>query len=432
MLRPSHSSALIAACFLSLLQTSASAFPSAHESAPNWWPPSQPKFVLSQDYPATLPAPENYPWKQIDFRTQGLDYLRSVLAYVYEGNVTGPVERTWQVHINPVRKWYHTPWMEVSKNGREFVRGLTRERTSVEGELWSDPPSPLVQNWAVGFYNPPGGFIIGQMWKDPANPDPAAAQEFPDGTVAAKLLFTAATPQDVPYLRGSVQWLANIHSMIDCRIRDMPDDSPPCERRIQPVRLLQIDVAIKDSRANATGGWVFGTFVYDGSAPGQTPWERMIPVGVMWGNDPGISPDSIKAGDQLKESVINRAKMPTQHLGCAGRLNGPVDNPVSSCMSCHARAQFPAPAMVPRSCDSSAASLSFFTNVTKDSPRPAGTLWFDYSLQLSTAFENFCEANNTHPRCRTAPVPPGAPPAAAAAASPAPRQAISPPPKRGD
>ena len=372
--------------------------------------------MLSADYPATRPAAENYPWLAVDFRTQGLEYLRRVLAYVYEGNTSGPIQQTFQVHKNTVRRWYHAPWMDVEKNGREFIHGLTRERTSVPGELWDDPPSPPAQNWAVGFYNPPGGFIIGQMWKDQAKPDPAAAASFPEGTVGAKLLFTAAQVSDVPYLRGSVEWLANIHGNINCR-RPFPHNSPLCAREPQTVRLLQIDVAIKDERAKETGGWVYGTFVYDAAAPGRTPWERMVPVGLMWGNDPGVTPDQVNAGYQLKETVINRGKMPRQHLGCAGRLNGPVDNPVSACLSCHGRAQFPAPDMVPSTCDGSADSLKFFTNLTEASPRPPGTHWFDYSLQLSTGFRNFCEKNTSYPQCLTAP-PAAAGAAAAAAASP--------------
>jgi hypothetical protein len=63
----------------------------------------------------------------------------------------------------------------------------------------------------------------------------------------------------------------------------------------------------------------------------------------MWGNDPGGLP--------LTQSWIN-PKAPLyarQHLGVDDRLNGPVDNPDSACMSCHSTAQAPAVAdMMPR------------------------------------------------------------------------------------
>ncbi len=54
--------------------------------------------------------------------------------------------------------------------------------------------------------------------------------------------------------------------------------------------VLQIDVAVKDSRASGTTGWVFGTFNYNSAASGARPWDKMVPVGLMWGNDPLLTP----------------------------------------------------------------------------------------------------------------------------------------------
>ena len=72
----------------------------------------------------------------------------------------------------------------------------------------------------------------------------------------------------------------------------------------------------------------------------------------MWGNDPGITgdeytnptPTETRINPNLKESVINPdpKELPPTHLGWNGRLNGPVDNPRSSCMSCHMTAEIPA------------------------------------------------------------------------------------------
>jgi hypothetical protein len=404
MEKPVYSNAFIAriAAVAMLLGTctGASAFPNAHEDPPGWWPASAPRFALSASYPATRPPAESLPWKSIDFRTAGLEYLRAVLAYVYEGNL----QVDWRVNENAVRKWYHVPWMEVGKYGREFVHGLTRERTSNEGELWNSPPNPTVQNWAVGFYNPPGGYVLGQFWKNPLAPDPGAAKDFPDGTVAAKLLFTSANARDVPYLRGAPEWQANIHKSVECRIRGVDDSSPLCEREIQTVRLLQIDIAVRDDRPGnpSPTNWVFGTFVYDADAPGVNAWNRMVPVGIMWGNDPGVTPDMVQKGFQLRETVINRGKIPPQRLGCAGRLNGPVDHPTSSCLSCHATASYPSTGyMAPRACDGSPDSLSFFNNINTATPRDPNVAWMDYSLQLASAFRNFCVANPAYGRCRT-------------------------------
>lgn len=45
----------------------------------------------------------------------------------------------------------------------------------------------------------------------------------------------------------------------------------------------------------------------------------------------------------LEQTIINpdRKELPPTHLGWDGRLNGPLDNSLSSCFSCHMTASFP-------------------------------------------------------------------------------------------
>jgi hypothetical protein len=54
----------------------------------------------------------------------------------------------------------------------------------------------------------------------------------------------------------------------------------------------------------------------------------MAPLGVQFGPGEG------------QTIVVHERLMPN---GYQDRLNGPADNPMSSCMSCHARAQWPEP-----------------------------------------------------------------------------------------
>lgn len=237
---------------------STSPFPSARGEPLAGW--NGPLFKLSQNYPTTTPAAETLPWKAFDFRTQASQYLAAVYAYALAGNR----EVDWQGDQNAVRKWYHVPWLHSGANGREFVHGLTRERSSRPHELHPLQTNTF-RNYAVGLYNAPGGYVVGRVWQDHENPNPAAAQ-FPDGTVTVKLLFTTATVAEVPYLANTFEW--------DAHVSPVGTDA----RTIQTVRLLQIDVAVRDSRANSTTGWVFGTFAYDGTAAGATPWDRMRPV----------------------------------------------------------------------------------------------------------------------------------------------------------
>ena len=55
------------------------------------------------------------------------------------------------------------------------------------------------------------------------------------------------------------------------------------------MRLAQIDFGIRDPRFNGTTGWVYGTFMYfndSGAVPAD--WKsKLLPVGLMWGNDHG-------------------------------------------------------------------------------------------------------------------------------------------------
>jgi hypothetical protein len=61
------------------------------------------------------------------------------------------------------------------------------------------------------------------------------------------------------------------------------------------------------------------------------PWDRVVPVGLMWGNDPNMNQEAFENGAKPEESWIN-PKAETIRLnlggkrpswGWNGRLNGP-------------------------------------------------------------------------------------------------------------
>jgi hypothetical protein len=113
-------------------------------------------------------------------------------------------------------------------------------------------------------------------------------------------------------------------------------------------------------------------------------------------------PSETRINPELKETVINTTRvhgtleLPPMHLGWNGRLNGPVDNPNSSCMSCHMTAEYPQLSalnptfMFPSPPRGSAAWMAWFQNqqcntpFNKDQAQSA-----DFSLQLSGALHNF-------------------------------------------
>jgi uncharacterized membrane protein YphA (DoxX/SURF4 family) len=359
-------------------------FPSASMPAPQEW--NGAVFQLSQDYPAIIKKDDKMPWLEIDYKKDPKNYLMTVYRYVIEGNV----EANWVLQNNQTRKWYHAPWMHYRfvgdmDMGREPINGLTRERDSRPYEL-SDQQSTIYQNWAIGFYNPLGGYTVGQVWKDENNPDPTKAV-FADGAVSAKIIFTEADSIEVPYLKGAPEFT--------CLIYKKAGD--PTVRKLKKLHLLQVDIAVKDPRAKEGSGWVMGTFFYQGNIENVNPWLRVLPVGLAWGNDPGITTENVKS-NPLKDCFVNPEALKISKLGWAGRVNGLIDNPQSSCISCHGSAASPmlgggAPDDGMTKAErmhwfSKTASLnnSYFDNTTS----------LDYSLQLAFGIQNFKDWKATH------------------------------------
>ena len=377
---------------------------------PGW---TGPTFQLSHDYPqqnpgtcpdtvckwlanptvktAFLMTPGSGP---LQWTPEWAEYMQQILDYIRESQDPQLTDAVgWKVTVdgNIRPRWFHMPWMAYNpRSGREFVHGLTNERTAVISdfngpklllkgqkalssaevarikamgqaslpmtpkttrEFLGQNPLPLsgttqtekgYETWAFGVYNEWGAYAIGQTWNPDgtpritSNPDSGpqpAGLPFPEGTLVAKLLFTTATPTDVDYLVNSPEWQADRHVEKD-------DNTYLCARQVQTVRLVQLDVAVVDGRSPTR--WVYGTFSYNGKSPGKTVWDRLEPVGVQWGNDPWASPAApTKDSQPIIQSVLNGATGTYQHFGCNGRLAGPVDNKLSSCIACHANAYTP-------------------------------------------------------------------------------------------
>lgn len=363
-------------------------------------PPSSYKgalFQLSQSYPQQLPAGTPAFFSQLpsplsnDFE-QWRSYTDEVKQYCLEGNV----ETDWDVQKNPVRHWYHMPWQHYGPLGREGIHGLTKE-AQIQVRQLAPTQMATGQTYAVGIYNDIGGYTLGQVWKDPQNPNPAvtsAPNSFPDGTVVCKALFADIDLQQVPFLVNPVLWQAYVTNTF-----------ASADRSIKKLALIQMDFAVRDRRIPGTG-WIFGTFQYNGAVTGKPSWDNLVPVGVMWGNDPQDTGDAYtnkqptvtKINPALKETAINaRPELPPTHLGWNGRLDGPVDNPISACMSCHLTAESPqlspmnptfqAPDKVPPV--GSPAWMRWFQNNMAGVPFDEAAQSTDFSLQLAGGLANF-------------------------------------------
>lgn len=358
-----------------------------------------PFFRLSANYPQQKPAfnASNYPWLAIDFNQDWTAYVEAIKNYAFQGNV----EAGWVVQDNAVRPWYHVPWQHSGGNGREFVHGLTTEILNVPGTMGPGQVNPY-GTYATGMYNDMGGWTIGQVWKDHNNPNPRAAT-FPVGTAVVKILFTDAPPEEVPHLAGVPTFTAWVPTTA------VPDPTRETPRSLKTVRLIQIDLAVRDDRAFQNGGvgWVFATYAGNGLLGNADPWKNVEPVGMMYGNDPEVRSGVISPipatqtnrNPDIRQSFISTSPtLPPQHLGWGGRLNGPVDSPRSSCMSCHSTAQTPAlSSMVPpRAAEvGSDQWMYWFRNVRAGEAFDQGrAVTNDYSLQITLSIQNFLAAQN--------------------------------------
>jgi hypothetical protein len=246
-------------------------------------------------------------------------------------------------------------------SGREFIHGLTREAPVTFTMKGGGQLASTV--WAVGFYNPRAAYTLGQVWKpDGTAVLPTSNVAFPEGAVIGKLLFTTATDKDLPILSNMPKWKANISDPKFCQCTPSTGQAAcsfqqigeQCPRTLGEVTLMQFDVAVRDSRAPS--GWAYGTFVADGQvkASEKNPWNRLSTLGLMWGNDAppagklaiSYPADPRKNGftqEVVESDVADRWNATTDggHLGCNGRLDGPADSTVSSCLSCHMTGSVP-------------------------------------------------------------------------------------------
>lgn len=405
-----------------------------------------PVFQLSHAYPDTFTtcSAAQCPWLSIPIDTSNASYaawapyVDALLLYAAQGQTNDLNNNDgWNISVGGKTRWFHVPWMAYDPiHGREFIHGTTNERTSTihafrnaRGELLltaapvvkigvSSLPGAsgdtLFETWSVGMYNEPGAYAIGKAVPAAGVPQVggtnglALPARFPRGSMVVKLLFSTASAREVAYLRNSPEWTVDRHV-------EQADTFIVTERTPGPVHLVQMDIAVRDDRSPI--GWVYATFAYNGNRAGARWWERMAPVGVQWGSDPLSWPAVDSAQSKpLTQSAINRNVGIPQHLGCAGRLAGPVDNPASSCTSCHGGAYAPSPVGTKSTSSNSVPIFGFagqcatvspqntayFGNVAYPNAYPAWpgvsgpSINLDTSLQLQVAYvqyANFLGAN---------------------------------------
>lgn len=338
-------------------------------------------FVLSDAYPATAPeAPKGgYPWAKIDFRRKPLDFMQKVLDYCWEGMP----EANFVGDMNQSRIWYNAPWLDYGYGGREFLRGLRMDRTSGPGELSSKQRNSH-RNYSITYYNAPAAYALGQVWCDPSAPDAAKAQ-FPVGSVIFKMVFTLADTSEVPHLNGTIEWDAFVEKETELPISD---------KQVTKVRLIEVDYQVRSASADAVNGWVFGSHVFDGRVDGTAPKDKLVPVGLQWGNDPGVTPAQVREGEkQLEQTWINtkawnQDDLPNSAVQATGwgfRLQGVVGNHGTSMMAEAMTAGWPPISPFPTG-DS---LMLWHRNLASGTPFEEGMTSLAYSLELKDGIRNW-------------------------------------------
>jgi hypothetical protein len=323
-----------------------------------------PLYKLNHNYPTSLgPVKDTTaPWTKVLngkplSKKNAHDYIEALKKYVSKDMrtfVTKP--KQWNKQINP--NWYGMVWagdnVELSGwEGRDAIYGTYTGQILSAATYKESGLKVNIRNHAAIYYDKVAAYSLHQVWKK-CNPQTLTCPpsinnnqaQFKEGAIVIKAAGATASPAEWPVMEGAANWKIyrrpfNLNGTIK--------DKPPV---VTNIYIAIFDIIVKDSIAAPETGWVFTTLVYDKNAPGDDAWDRMVPFGAMWGNDPKVN--SAQNPEQpLLETYVN-PKAPAYSkvtLGYGGRLSGPFDIavkynvkvdgklvkalPSSSCMSCH-------------------------------------------------------------------------------------------------
>ena len=314
-----------------------------------------PFFALSHNWPQKpLPPMKNPPWLkaiggvQITPQNAGA-YVEAVKQFVAPNARRLLLDyKRWDA---AKAHWYNEPWLGSQ---RESIHGTYGAGQFAPQIFPGTGLKTIFDTQVLTYYDERAAYSLYKVWGEGAmQPNVQTANfQFDEGSVVVKAaIFLSDDPKIQsnwwPVTDGAAKW--PVYVGIPVR----PDTNPP--PAVLNGYIMQFDLIVKDTIAAPKTGWVFATLVYDVNAKGDA-WDKMVPLGAMWGNDPGM--DSAKDPNaKLSENWIN-PKAPlysTQTLGWGGRLSGPndgarndiqvgtkvlINEPDSSCMSCHGPAEW--------------------------------------------------------------------------------------------
>lgn len=319
-------------------------------------------FKFNYDYPKTYHKNKHVSWHKV---LKGKP-LSKDNAHAYVMALKAHVKKSLHDFLADPEKWNNsdqTGWYSmlwageaVEKTGwegRDAIYGTYTGQIMAKDVYKESGLTVDIRNHAAIYYNDTAGYTLHKVWQKCDNKTKSCVPsvehneaQFQEGAIVVKAAGVTATPEQWPVLKGAAKWQVyrrpfNLNGTIN--------DAKP---KVTDLRVGIFDIIIKDSVASPQTGWVFSTLVYDHNAPGDSVWDRMVPLGAMWGNDPDVN-SAKHPNQELMETYINpNAPAWTKvTLGYGGRLSGPFDIAVkynedvngtkvaslrsSSCMSCH-------------------------------------------------------------------------------------------------
>ncbi|QHQ37183.1 hypothetical protein [Algicella marina] len=271
-----------------------------------------------------------------------METLRTFVEPSVKAMIDAPLE--WD---HAAEGWYDMPW---TAGDREPLLGAFSGQTILADAFAEFGQKAAFTNHAVIYYNDVAAGMLGRIWANPFSPD-FRAIDFPEGSIVIKALGAEVTPENFPPVEGSQIW--NVFAK--------PFDGSSNTEQVVDTRVIQFDIVVKDSIAAPGTGWVFSTYIYDKDAAGETTWDKLVPLGAMWGNDPELALQADGGTGKLMETWVNpdAPAYSSATLGWGGRLSGPMDlaerqnilftdgtraetmTEVSACLSCHSTGQTP-------------------------------------------------------------------------------------------
>lgn len=376
-------------------------------------------FELNHDYPKKLPpTPKIYPWEKVTnngpiTQENAPRYVQALKEYVS----VEMRELLFNKYKPNSEDWYQSIWLGVE---REPIHGMY-VGTGFPANTLTNQTLALT-TYVYTLYNKRAAKTLGDIWGH--NLDSAmnpvftkSSTQYAEGSVIVKFAFVTSCGSDWKPMENAAVW--QIFAPVNTSNGSAHSSHSTCEKNgsngnsstpvITNVYLMQFDIIVKDSNAAPETGWVFSTLVYDKYAPGEDAWDKMVPLGAIWGGNPkvvNLNPEAltppVTVSQELTENWINLGS-PTYSratLGWDGRLSGPNDGAVvtpawaggkyyhkgvasAGCLACHSSAQYPMTSFLlptstyppqtlppPLSSDSNAAAL-----VMSD---PGSDLWMQW------------------------------------------------------